>query len=187
MKVTREAAAQNRERIVAAAAQLFRERGFAGIGVADLMREAGLTHGGFYGHFGSKEDLIAEASGRALTRTLELWSKAAENAPHDPLAAIARVYLTTRHRDHPGRGCLIAALGPEVARQGPALRDTVTRYLHSGFDLLTRCITGKPSARRQKAIATYATLVGALILARAVDDRALSKEILDAGLASITK
>jgi TetR/AcrR family transcriptional repressor of nem operon len=187
MKVTREVAAQNRERIVAAAAQLFRERGFAGIGVADLMREAGLTHGGFYGHFGSKEDLIAEASGRALTRSLELMSKAASNAPDDALAAIARVYLTTRHRDHPGGGCLIAALGPEVARQGgSALRDTVTGYLRSAFELLARCVPGNPKAKRQKAIATYATLVGALILARAVDDRALSKEILDAGLASVT-
>ena len=81
MKVSREQAAQNRDRIVEAAAQLFRERGFEGIGVADLMKEAGLTHGGFYGHFSSKEDLIAEASARALTRSLALWSKLAERAP----------------------------------------------------------------------------------------------------------
>jgi len=186
MKVTREEAAQNRERILATAAEMFRERGFGGIGVADLMREAGLTHGGFYGHFASKDELIAEASGRALTRSLELWSKAAGRAPHDPLAAFARVYLTTRHRDHPGGGCLIAALGPELARQGPGLRGTVTGHLHSAFDLLTQLISGKAKSRRQKAIATYATLVGALILARAVDDRTLSKEILDAGLASVT-
>ena len=131
MKVSREQAAQNRERIVEAAAQLFRERGFDGIGVADLMKEAGLTHGGFYGHFSSKEDLIAEASARALTRSLALWSKVAERAPGDPLSAIAGVYLTSRHRDDPGTGCLLAALGPDVSRQGPAVRRAVTDHVRS--------------------------------------------------------
>ena len=119
MKVSREQAAQNRERIVEAAAQLFRERGFDGIGVADLMKEAGLTHGGFYGHFSSKEDLIAEASARALTRSLAVWSKLADRASGDPLSAVAGAYLTSRHRDNPGAGCLLAALGPDVSRQGP--------------------------------------------------------------------
>src|SRR3954449_2014254 len=95
MRVSREHAAQNRERILDAAARLFRERGFEGIGVADLMKEAGLTHGGFYGHFSSKEDLIAEASARALTHSLELFSKVAGAA--DPLTAIATAYLTRGH------------------------------------------------------------------------------------------
>src|SRR6266542_1062700 len=93
MKVSRERAAQNRDRIVEAAAQLFRERGFEGIGVADLMKEAGLTHGGFYGHFASKEDLMAQACTRASTRSRSLWSRLAERAPHDPLSEIAGVYL----------------------------------------------------------------------------------------------
>src|SRR3954465_15466881 len=88
MKVSREQAAANRERIVETAAQLFRERGFEGIGVADLMNKAGLTHGGFYGHFASKEDLIAEASARALMRSLAALSTVAERAPGDPLAAV---------------------------------------------------------------------------------------------------
>src|SRR5437867_12075761 len=118
MKVSREQAAYNRERIVEAAAQLFRERGFEGIGVADLMKEAGLTHGGFYGHFSSKEDLIAEASARALTRSLALWSKLAERGSGDRLSAIAGAYLTSTHRDDPGAGCVLAALGPDVSRQG---------------------------------------------------------------------
>src|SRR5438874_13279345 len=95
MKVSREQAAQNHERIVETAAQRFRERGFDGIGVADLMKEAGLTHGGFYGHFSSKEDLIAEASARALTRSLAVLSTVAERAPGDPLFAVADAYLTT--------------------------------------------------------------------------------------------
>src|SRR3954453_16767615 len=98
MKVTREQAARNRERIVEAAAQRFRERGFEGIGVADLMKEAGLTHGGFYGHFSSKEDLIAEASGRALSQSLARWGKLADRALDDPLSAVAGAYLSSRHR-----------------------------------------------------------------------------------------
>ena len=186
MKVSRERAAQNRDRIVEAAAQLFRERGFEGIGVADLMKEAGLTHGGFYGHFSSKEDLIAQASARALTGSLALWSRLAEREPGDPLSAIAGVYLTSRHRDNPGAGCLLAALGPDVSRQGPAVRRAVTGYVRSTCDLLASLVPRKSkAARRQKAITTYAMLVGAMVMARAVDDRALSQEILDAGLASV--
>src|SRR3954466_10199923 len=108
MKVSREQAALNRERIVETAAQLFRQRGFDGIGVADLMKEAGLTHGGFYGHFSSKEELIAEASARALMRSLGVLSKVAQRAPGDPLSAVAGAYLTSSHRDNPGAGCLLA-------------------------------------------------------------------------------
>jgi TetR/AcrR family transcriptional repressor of nem operon len=186
MKVSREQAALNRERILEAAAQLFRERGFDGIGVADLMKEAGLTHGGFYGHFSSKEELIAEASARALTSTFALLSKQAERGAGDPLSAVANSYLSSRHRDDPGTGCLLAALGPDVSRQGPAVRRTVTDYVRSAVDLLTTLVPGKSkAARRQNAISTYATLVGTMVMARAVDDRALSQEILDAGLASV--
>src|SRR3954453_17956877 len=105
MKVTREQAARNRERILDAAAQLFREHGFEGIGVADLMKEAGLTHGGFYGHFSSKDDLIAQASARELTRYLAQLSDFAERASDDSLAAVASAYLNRSHRDNPGTGC----------------------------------------------------------------------------------
>ena len=186
MKVSKEQAAQNRERIVAAAAQLFRERGFEGIGVADLMKEAGLTHGGFYGHFSSKEDLIAKASARAFADSLVFWSKLGDRASSDPLSAIADVYLTSRHRDNPGAGCLLAALGPEVSRQGPVVRCAVTDYVRSTFELLAKLVSGKSkAARRQRVISTYAMLVGAMVMARAVDDRALSQEILDAALASV--
>ena len=186
MKVSREQAARNRERIVETAARRFRERGFDGIGVADLMKEAGLTHGGFYGHFSSKEELIAEASARSLIGSLEAFSKAAERAPGDPLSAVAAAYLTARHRDNPGAGCLLAALGPDVSRQGPAVRRSVTGYVRAAVELLMTLIPGKSkAARRQKAISTYATLVGAMVMARAVDDRALSQEILEAGLASV--
>jgi len=186
VKVSREQAAENRERILDAATQRFRERGFAGIGVADLMKEAGLTHGGFYGHFPSKEDLIAEACARASQRSRALWTKLAERAPDDPLAEIARVYLTARHRDSPGAGCLIAALGPDVARQGPTVRGAVTQGIRSALDFLSGIVPGRSrAARRRKAIASYAGMVGAMVLARAVNDRALSQEILDAVEASI--
>ena len=186
MKVSRQQAAQNRERILDAAAQLFRERGFDGIGVADLMKEAGLTHGGFYGHFSSKDDLIAQASARELTRSLAYWSTVAERAAGDPLSAVADAYLTRSHRDNPGAGCVLAALGPDVSRQGPAVRNVVTDYVRSVCDRLAKLVPGKSkAARRQKAISTYATLVGAMVLARAVADQDLSLEILDAARESV--
>src|SRR5919106_2690003 len=131
IRVSREQAAQNRNRIVDVAAQRFRERGFEGIGVADLMKEAGLTHGGFYGHFSSKDDLIAEASARALTRSLALLSDLAERAPDDPLSAIAGAYLNNKHRDEPGTGCVLAALGSDVSRQGAGVRRAVTDHMRS--------------------------------------------------------
>lgn len=181
VKVSREEAARNRERIIEAAARLFREKGFDGIGVADLMKDVGLTHGGFYGHFGSKDDLEVEACKRALNRSLTLWTKRSEAARGDPLSAITDAYLTARHRDDPGAGCLLAALGSDVSRRAPGVRRAVTDYLSSAFDLLAALVPGKSkAARRRKAIGTYASLVGALVLARAVDDDGLSREILDA-------
>ena len=111
MKVSREQAAQNRERILDAAAQLFRERGFDGIGVADLMKEAGLTHGGFYGHFSSKDDLIAQASARELTRSLAHWSKVSDRASGDRLSAIAAVYLNQHTPRQSGRGLCAGRAG----------------------------------------------------------------------------
>lgn len=181
MKVSREEAARNRERIVEAAARLFREKGFDGISVGGLMNEVGLTHGGFYGHFRSKDDLEAQACTRALERSLVRWVERSAAARGDPLSAITDAYLTARHRDDPGTGCLLAALGPDLARRGPGVRRAVTGYLAAAFDLLAGLVPGKSrAARRRAAIDTYASLVGALVLARAVDDDDLSQEILDA-------
>ena len=150
------------------------------------MKEAGLTHGGFYGHFSSKDDLIAQASARELTRSLALWSNVAERASGDPLSAVAGAYLTRRHRDNPGAGCVLAALGPDVSRQGPAVRRAVTDYVRSVCDLWRswfRANRKRRDARRPSARTQHWS--GAMVLARAVDDRALSQEILDAGLASV--
>ena len=187
MKVTREQAAENRERILSVAARLFRERGFDGIGVADLMKNAGLTHGGFYGHFSSKEDLMAQACGRAIGDSLDAWNRRAGRATKSPLFGVTSGYLSTRHRDYPGSGCLLAALGPDVSRQGPAVRHTVTEGFRSLVEILARLIPGKSkAAKRQKALATYASLVGAVVLARAVDDPELSEEILQAVSTSVS-
>jgi len=181
MKVSKEQMAENRERILDTAAQLFRERGFDGIGVADLMKSAGLTHGGFYGHFDSKDDLMAQASSRAFAQLTAGWEQLAKQAEADPRATLERAYLSPRHRDAPGHGCLLAALGADAARQGPGVRKAVTQGLTTMVDLLVSVMPGRTkAARRQKALADYASLVGALVLARAVDDAALSEEILQA-------
>ncbi|MGQ9367561.1 TetR/AcrR family transcriptional regulator [Azospirillum sp. ST 5-10] len=185
MRVSREQAAENRRRIVEVAGALFRERGFNGIGVADLMKEAGLTHGGFYGHFASKDDLAAEACTRTLAAAAERWERTAAAAPGDALAAIAAFYLAPAHRDAPAAGCPIAALAVDVARQGGPARRAFTGGLRPFVELLARCLPGRSAAaQRRAALASLSGLVGAVILARAVDDPALSDEILDAARAA---
>jgi TetR/AcrR family transcriptional regulator, transcriptional repressor for nem operon len=181
MRVSRAQAAENRERILDVATKLFRERGIDGIGVADLMKGAGLTHGGFYGHFKSKEDLVAQACGRALAKMRDSWTKVISQAPGDPLEALANHYLNSRHRDNAGHGCPMAALGAEVARQGADVRHTVTEELRPFIEYLSGIVQGNSAGlRREKALALYASLVGAMVVARAVDDPAFSNEILHA-------
>jgi TetR/AcrR family transcriptional regulator, transcriptional repressor for nem operon len=181
LKVSRIQAAENRERILDVATKLFRERGIDGIGVADLMHAAGLTHGGFYGHFKSKEDLVAQACARAVQKMRQNWTQIIDQGPGSPLNSLADNYLTPKHRDNVGRGCAMAALGSEIARQGPAVRRAFTDELKPFFDYLSRVVEGSSNRlRRQKALATYASFVGALIVSRAVDDADLSDEILAA-------
>ncbi|WP_422000812.1 TetR/AcrR family transcriptional regulator [Reyranella sp.] len=175
MRVSREQAAENRRRIVEAAARLFREQGFDGTGVDAIMRAAGLTHGGFYGQFESKDALAVEAMEQAIDRSLAWQEKAGD------VAALVDAYLSPRHVADRGGGCAVAALAGETPRQTPAMKRTVTagirRQIDRIADLLKR---GPATARRRHAIATYAGLVGALVLARAVDDRVLAGEILSA-------
>jgi TetR/AcrR family transcriptional repressor of nem operon len=179
MKVSREQAAASRERILDAGTRLFRERGFDGIGVADLMREAGLTHGGFYGHFASKEELMAKACERALAKSAAKWEALHARDGHEALAAMADSYLSTRHRDNPGAGCIVAAVGEEAARHGPPVRHAFTLGVRSLIDILGRVMPGRTrAARRDQALATFASMVGAMVLARAVDDPKLSVQIL---------
>ena len=187
MKVSREQAAENRQRIVDMASRLFRERGLDGIGVADLMKSAGLTHGGFYGHFASKEDLMAQACARALEESLVKWRERVEAEPDDPLGALAALYLSESHCAQPGDGCAIAALGSEAARQGAPVRHAVTEGMRPLIEVLAQVMPGRSkAAKRQKALATFASMVGAVTLARDVDDPALAEEILSAVSASIS-
>jgi TetR/AcrR family transcriptional regulator, transcriptional repressor for nem operon len=181
MRVSREQAAANRERIIDAAAALFRTRGFTGIGVADIMKAADLTHGGFYGHFASKDDLVAEASRRTMARSAANWTRVVADAPDHPYAALLQHYLTPHHRDHPGRGCGFAALSNDAARSDKTVRNAFAAGLKPLLDILAQALPGRSkAARRRKAVAAMAGLVGALSLARAVGDPALSDEIIAA-------
>jgi TetR/AcrR family transcriptional repressor of nem operon len=181
MRVSREKAAENRQRIIDAAGALFRAKGFAGIGVADIMRAADLTHGGFYGHFASKDDLAAQASRRALARSAAKWERIAAGSPKGAAyAALLANYLTPTHRDDPARGCAFASLGSDAARGGKAVRAAFAEGLRPFLDILAEAVPGRSKAtRRRKAVATIAALVGAVTLARAVGDRRLSDEILE--------
>lgn len=180
MRVSREQASENRERVLDVAAKLFRERGFNGVGVAELMKEAGLTHGGFYGQFESKEDLMAQASARASAGVLERWRESAARSS-DPLSALVASYVNVSHRDEPGGGCIVSALGAEAAREGPKVRQVVADAAKSLLETLAEVVPGKSKAeKRQRATVTLASMVGAIVLARAVDDETLSKEILRA-------
>jgi TetR/AcrR family transcriptional regulator, transcriptional repressor for nem operon len=186
MKVSREQAAANRERILDAAGRLFRERGLEGIGVADLMRDAGLTHGGFYGHFASKKELMAITCANAPDASLKRWRRIAERVPERPVAVIAKRYLTQKHRDDPGAGCTLAAIAGDAARQDAPVRRAFAEGLRPFVDFLASVIPGRTkAARRQKALATLSGMVGAMVLARAVDDVKLSEEILEAMAATI--
>ena len=177
MKVTRAQAEENRERILDNAAQLFRERGFDGIGLNDLMQAAGLTRGGFYGHFESKDDLAAQATRRALQVNREQWKKQTDRS----LAAWVKAYLSDAHRDHIGAGCGLVALAGDAARGGPAVKEVFAEGVGGLVDALQAQMPGStPAVQREQALAMLSTLVGSLLLSRAVGDAGLSRELRDA-------
>jgi TetR/AcrR family transcriptional regulator, transcriptional repressor for nem operon len=181
MRVSREQADKNREHVIDVASRLFRERGFEGIGVADLMKEAGLTHGGFYGQFKSKEDLKVQASRRALSRNKDRWAEVLAETPSEKLAALARFYLSDAHRDRRGEGCALAALGGDAPRYGPELQAAFKDGIEGYLELLDGIMSASSDEkRRDKTIAALSTMVGALVLSRAVGDEALSQKILSA-------
>jgi TetR/AcrR family transcriptional repressor of nem operon len=175
MRVSREKAAENRERIVETASRLFRQKGVDGVGIDAIMSGAGLTHGGFYGHFGSKDDLLAEAVTRALERSAEKLSRNVN------LAELVDSYLSDRHLADRAGGCALAALGSDIARHGDGARRGMTAYIRDQLERLAGLMPKWPMAKRRKrAIAALSGMVGALTLARVVDDPALSREILAA-------
>lgn len=187
MKVSKQQSAANRERFLAEAGRLFRERGLAGVGVDALAEAAGLSHGALYSRFGSKEQLAAEALTEAFARSAEALLPQ-DGSPQDAaLETLVTRYLSARHRDAPGGGCAMAALAAEVPRHGPALRAALTAGLRGFADRLAGVIRrGRRQPPEDEALAVIATLVGSLVLARAVDDPALSDRILAAGRAHLS-
>lgn len=172
MRVSREQVAINRQQILEAASRLFRERGYEAVTVADVMSAAGLTHGGFYGYFKSKDDLVAQ--------TLAHVFEQGEGGDAD-LARYAARYLSPAHRDNVAGGCPMAALGAETARQTPEARAAMAAGVERQIERFSAGMkTGDAAAARQAAIGGWAAMVGAVVLARLCDDPALSNEILKA-------
>ncbi|MVT55224.1 TetR family transcriptional regulator [Bradyrhizobium yuanmingense] len=165
-------------RIVERASARIRERGIDSIKVAGLMKSAGLTHGGFYLHFKSRRDLIERAFARAMDGSVEQWRKAADRSnPGERLLSIVDYYLTDRHRDDVANGCALPSLGAEVSRAGVGIRRTFSDGLREMIDVLSEDVNG-PSKR--EAIAIVSEMVGALLLARAVDHSDFALEIMSA-------
>jgi TetR/AcrR family transcriptional regulator, transcriptional repressor for nem operon len=176
------------ERIVSVAARAIRRSGYDGTGVADIMKEAGLTHGAFYAHFTSREAMLAEAAGRACAESAAAAADVvARVSPDRALASMLSAYLSMAHVKHADIGCPLAALGSETWRQVPEVRRVVTRHIKEMIDLVARQSPdwGQPGAH-QRALVTIATMVGALLLARAVDDPGLSNGLRGAALKHLT-
>ncbi len=186
MRVSRIQAEKNRQTVINVASELFREHGFDGIGLKDLMKAAGLTQGAFYKQFASKDDLVAQASKRALESISGQWSAAAESNPQDPLGAVAERYLSMGHREQTGAGCPLAALASDAARQGPEVKASfeagIRKYLEK-FEEWVGGTNGEDSTDR--AMTAFSTLVGALVLSRAVNDEPLARRFLQAGTKSV--
>jgi AcrR family transcriptional regulator len=177
------------ERIVEAAARAIRRSGYNGTGVAEIMKDAGLTHGGFYAHFGSREAMLAEAADRAGADAVEASARIAASAsPQRALAELVRAYLSKEHIDDIETGCPVAARGSEMPRQAPEVRRAATRRIKEMIDLVARQSPdwGQPGAH-ERAFVTVATMVGALILSRAVDDPKLSGAMREAALKHLVR
>ena len=179
MRVSRTQAEKNRQTVIDVASRLFREHGFDGIGLKDLMESAGLTQGAFYKQFASKEDLAAQASRRALESACRRWSVAAEANPRDPLSAVIGFYLSMEHRAERMDGCPVVALGSDAARQGVDVKASFEAGIRKYLDMVGRWV-GEADSEGGKAMAILSTMVGAVVLARAVNDERLSQQFLRA-------
>jgi TetR/AcrR family transcriptional repressor of nem operon len=177
MRKSREEAAQTRRRIVEAASREFRKNGIVATGLTDLMKAAGLTHGGFYKHFASKDELVAEATTAALDALLEGM------VAHPTSNAAVAAYLSTRHRDDPASGCPLAAIGSELSRMNKKTREAATE----GFKRLVAVLAGTSETQhaRRRALLAVATMIGAVTMSRVVTDPGLSAEILRAAEKSL--
>ncbi|MDF0541142.1 TetR/AcrR family transcriptional regulator [Sphingobium sp. H39-3-25] len=184
MKVTREQAARNRETVVDVASRLFRTHGVEGVGIGEIMRESGLTHGGFYGQFGSKEMLAAEACRRALDASATRWTRIADAHPDDAVTALATDYLSARNRDMPETGCALVALAADAARRGGDVAAAFRQGLLNLADIIAQ---SPPESDADRALAVLSQMVGAMTIARAVNDDALSDRIMTAARKALAK
>jgi len=172
--------AKTHKRIVSIASKRFREKGLAGFGIAELMKEAGLTVGGFYKHFGSRDDLVAEAVNSAFGRWQRQLDAAKSGGPSVSVAKLIDDYLNKAHRDNPGSGCAFSALAPEIARSDKRTRSLTSEQVRNDIQLMATLLPGRGKrAARSIAILIVSALVGAMSLARAVSDEELSREILE--------
>jgi TetR/AcrR family transcriptional regulator, transcriptional repressor for nem operon len=181
MRISREKAAENREKVLAAAAKLFRERGLEGVGVDALAEEAGLTHGAVYSHFKSKNELAAAAVRQALHQSMGEWLGLTKGfAGDEAFEKLLKVYVSRSHRDHPEDGCSVAAIGNDARRADSDMRNVFHEGVSQFIDIMTSVSGGETAAdRRRTAIARGAAMVGAVVMARAAaGDPALSDEIL---------
>jgi TetR/AcrR family transcriptional repressor of nem operon len=180
MRVSKQESAKNRQEILQVAEKLFRERGFDGVGVADLMKAAGFTHGGFYNHFSGKDELEREAVKGVFERSNADFKRQIEAGGWKEYA---RDYLTPKHRDDPASGCPLSALAPDAARKGPELQECFAKGIEEVVSALSEHLESEGEKKpREKAMQLLSELIGAMILSRAVASAApkLSKELLSA-------
>ena len=190
MRVSRVQAEENRQTVIDVASRLFREHGFDGIGLKDLMKGAGLTQGAFYKQFASKDDLAAQASKRALESATRRWSDAAAANPKDPLAAVMAFYLSMGHCEDRMEGCPIVALGSDAARQGVDVKASFEAGIKTHLEMFGRMIAktdGEEPETKDKAMAILSTMVGAVTLSRVVNEADLAQAFLDAAAEQVRK
>jgi TetR/AcrR family transcriptional repressor of nem operon len=183
MRYPKDHGQHTRRRIVESASRGLRQSGADGLSVADLMKLANLTHGSFYAYFKSRDALVVESLALAMDRTIVHWLSLTQGLPAQKgFDAIVESYLSPRHRDDPGRGCALPALAADIGRSGPEARRTLESGLGKMVDIIARLIAARPSKEaRQAAARAIATMVGSIVLARAVDDKRLSDLLLEAG------
>jgi TetR/AcrR family transcriptional repressor of nem operon len=171
------AKAESRERVLQVTARRIREEGLASPGVADLMREAGLTHGGFYKHFSSRDDLITQAAALALAEGSAKMERAARKNEQEPRTGLIDAYLAKQHRDAPGTGCALVTLGAAAGRNGQDLKEGYEKQVRTYLGLISG-LDGDSVEARAEAMLTLSALVGAMLMSRAVADPDLSDELL---------
>ena len=180
MRVTRAQAAENHQRVIDVASQLFKEHGFDGIGLTDLMKAAGLTQGGFYKQFASKEDLVASACAHAIEQGKERWLNVTSAAGEAQLQALVKFYLSAGHRDEIADGCPVVALASSASRRSSDVREKFEAGINAHLDILDRCLSSAEAEQnRDKSMAALSMMVGALLLSRVVNTDALSRRFLE--------